>query len=249
MINFIILAAGRGSRLKKTTESIPKGLVKINKDNSILDHQIKILEQYKNKRIIIVVGYKSDKIIKNFKGKNIIFVKNKIWNKSNMLYSLVCAEKYLKEKDSVILYSDIIYSKSIIDKILTCKKQLCVAYDPNWLKLWKKRFKDPKIDAETFKMNKYQEIIEIGKKVTNLTNVKGQYMGILKIKVLMWRKIRKNFNLYDLKKMHVTHCLSQIIDKKLAKIKAVKNTKKWFEIDNNKDLKIAKNYLNKNILK
>tara|TARA_B100000780_G_C21106875_1_gene447046 strand:- start:1402 stop:2151 length:750 start_codon:yes stop_codon:yes gene_type:complete len=249
MINFIILAAGRGSRLKKTTENIPKGLVKINKDTSILEYQIKILEQYKNKKIIIVVGYKSDKIIKKFRGKNIIFIKNKIWNKSNMLYSLVCAEKYLMEKDSVILYSDIVYSKSIIDKIMTYKNQLSVAYDPNWLKLWKKRFKDPKVDAETFKINNLQEIIEIGKKVKNLKDVQGQYMGIIKIKVSMWKKIKKNFNLYDLKKMHVTHCLSQIINRNLAKIKAVKNTKKWFEIDNNKDLKIAKNYLNKNILK
>ena len=166
-----------------------------------------------------------------------------------MLYSLVCAEKYLMEKDSVILYSDIVYSKSIIDKIMTYKNQLSVAYDPNWLKLWKKRFKDPKVDAETFKINNLQEIIEIGKKVKNLKDVQGQYMGIIKIKVSMWKKIKKNFNLHDLKKMHVTHCLSQIINRNLAKIKAVKNTKKWFEIDNNKDLKIAKNYLNKNILK
>lgn len=243
MINFIILAAGRGSRLKKTTENVPKGLVKINKNMSILEYQVNTLTKYNNTRIIMVVGYKSAKIIKKFKDKNIIFLKNKMWNKSNMLYSLVCAEKYLKENDSIILYSDIIYSKKIIDKIMGQKNQLSVAYDPNWLKLWKQRFNDPKVDAETFKINNSQEIIEIGNKIVNLKDVDGQYMGILKIRVSMWKKIKKNFNLYNLKKIHVTHLLSQIISKNIAKIKAVKNTKQWFEIDNNKDLKIAKRNL------
>ena len=58
LTNFIILAAGRGSRLKNTTKNIPKGLVEINSNNTILDYQINILTKYKNSKIFIVVGYK-----------------------------------------------------------------------------------------------------------------------------------------------------------------------------------------------
>ena len=36
MLNIIILAAGRGSRLKKTTKDTPKGLIKIYKDKTLL---------------------------------------------------------------------------------------------------------------------------------------------------------------------------------------------------------------------
>ena len=70
MPNFIILAAGRGSRLKRTTKSIPKGLVKLNKDKTILDFQIEILDKFKNSKIFVVVGYKSKKIKKHYKKKN-----------------------------------------------------------------------------------------------------------------------------------------------------------------------------------
>ena len=77
MPNFIILAAGRGSRLKRTTKSIPKGLVKLNKDKTILDFQIEILDKFKNSKIFVVVGYKSKKIKKHFQQKNLTYIQNK----------------------------------------------------------------------------------------------------------------------------------------------------------------------------
>ena len=39
------------------------------------------------------------------------------------------------------------------------------------------RFKNPLDDAETFKINKKKNIIEIGKKTKSYSNIQGQYMG------------------------------------------------------------------------
>ncbi len=242
MTNFIILAAGRGSRLKNTTKNIPKGLVEINSNNTILDYQINILTKYKNSKIFIVVGYKSKKIKEHFKNNNLKYIQNKIWNKSNMFYSLMCADKFLKKNPFIVLYSDIIYSKKIIDKMLIAKNKLSIAYDVNWLNLWKKRFKKPELDAESFFISEKGIIKEIGNKIKkkDLKKINGQYMGIIKIYPKAWSLIKKNISTKETKKLHLTHVFSKIINKKIFNIKGVKNTTPWYEIDNNKDLKIAK---------
>ena len=55
-MQLVILASGKGSRLKNKTKNIPKCLVKIN-GKSIIDYNKKIFSEFKN--IIIVTGYKS----------------------------------------------------------------------------------------------------------------------------------------------------------------------------------------------
>ena len=65
-MQYIILAAGRGKRLKKKTLNIPKFLVKI-KNKSILEYQLKLLEKFKFNRKIILTGYKHEKIEENMK--------------------------------------------------------------------------------------------------------------------------------------------------------------------------------------
>ncbi len=242
MPNFIILAAGRGSRLKNTTKNIPKGLVEINKGQSILDFQINILRKYKNTKIYLVVGYKSKKIIDHFKNQNLIYIKNKFWNKSNMFYSLMCADNLLKKSEFIVLYSDIIYSKNIIDKMILEKSNLSVAYDINWLNLWKKRFTKPELDAESFYIDKRNVIKEIGGNIkkNDIKKINGQYMGIIKIYPKAWSLIKKIFTKKESRKLHLTHVFNRIINKGLLKIKGVKNIYPWYEIDNNKDLKIAK---------
>ena len=57
----IILAAGVGSRMKKYTKLIPKGMIIIN-NKTIIERQIEILESVGINKIVIVTGYKSELI-------------------------------------------------------------------------------------------------------------------------------------------------------------------------------------------
>lgn len=67
----ILLAGGRGKRLKPITDYVPKPLVPIN-NTPILEWQIKFLKKFKINNIIICTGYKTEdienflKIKKNF---------------------------------------------------------------------------------------------------------------------------------------------------------------------------------------
>ena len=60
----IILAAGEGSRLYPYTKNIPKCMVKY-ENKSIISHQLNIFKKVKIKKIYLVSGYKSSKIIFN----------------------------------------------------------------------------------------------------------------------------------------------------------------------------------------
>ena len=57
----IILAGGRGKRLKPVTDYVPKPLVPIN-NIPIIEWQIKYLKKFDVKEVIICTGYKADMI-------------------------------------------------------------------------------------------------------------------------------------------------------------------------------------------
>ena len=57
----VILAAGRGERLKPLTDRIPKSLIKITDDKTCIDFVIDALKKVVDE-IVIVVGYMGEKV-------------------------------------------------------------------------------------------------------------------------------------------------------------------------------------------
>ena len=149
----LILAAGRGSRLKNLTNNKPKSFLTINKKKLI---EFIIDNFFKNfiDKIYVIIGYKK-KLFKDF--KNIKSIENKIWNKSNIVGSLIAADKIMSNNNTIISYSDIFYDETAIKNIITYEKKnfdIIILNNTKWKKYWKKRFKDPLIDLETFKLKK-----------------------------------------------------------------------------------------------
>ena len=119
-MDFVILCAGKGSRLKPITDTIPKCMVEIN-GKPILQHTIdKIKNLYKEYRIYIVCGYKKEVIQDYYKDSsdNITLVVQKDMNGTSSAIESV--ESYIKD-DFVVLSGDTLYSsydiKSIADNI------------------------------------------------------------------------------------------------------------------------------------
>ena len=61
----LILAGGKGTRLRPITHSIPKPLVKV-ADKAIIDYSVEHCLYHKIKNFIILSGYLSDKIVSHF---------------------------------------------------------------------------------------------------------------------------------------------------------------------------------------
>lgn len=232
MIRAIILAAGRGSRLGKITKESHKSLIKFKKTN-LLKNICKNLEENQINKISIITGYKKNL----FKNYNLKKFHNKHWKSTNMVYSLSKADTWLCKYTCIVSYSDIYYDSSAIKLLLKTKNNFVILNNKNWLNNWKSRYKNPLKDAESFKINKENYLIEIGKKEKSIKNIQGQYMGLFKITPKTWKKIKKKIP-YVLEKnnISITELINRLI-KLNFKIMINNYHSKWFEIDNKRDLK------------
>ena len=171
----IILAAGQGKRIKCITNKIPKCLIKINNE-SILERQIRFLNKYNIKDIIVVKGFKEKKI----KLSSINYIINKNFKNSEQLDSLFCASKEL-DQDVLITFSDIIYDFSIIKDLTKSKNgEIILAVDKKWKNRYKFRYDHPYEQADKVKINNKGEILKIGKAI-KLEETNGEFLGILRL--------------------------------------------------------------------
>lgn len=235
----IILAAGRGSRLKNLTEKKPKSLIKINK-KTILQHQLDIYKKCGIKKIAIVTGYKKN-LFNNLKVKKF---NNKIWNRTNMVYSLIKAKNWLENYDCIVSYSDILIGEKTIQDLIKAKHKFTLPYNLNWKKNWKLRYSRPLSDLETFRINKKQDIIDIGNKAKTLKEIQGQFMGLIKFTPYAWNRINFFLSTQNEKKenMQMTQLVQKLIKKKILKVKGIPIKDQWFEVDNFSDYLVAKKY-------
>lgn len=237
---FIILAAGKGSRLYPLTQKIPKCLVKY-KGRTILNHQLEVCKKNNVKKIYLVSGYKGNKI----KKKNIIKIKNDKFKSTNMVFSLFRAKKLFNgNNDIIISYGDIIFKKKVLKKLIKSKKDVSTVVDTKWYSYWKKRMDNPLNDVESLKLTKNDYITDIGKKVKKLSEINGQYVGLTKIsknmskKILnIWLSLNKEKNQKFVNNLYMTDFLRILIKSKI-KIKAILVKRGWLEFDEPSDLKI-----------
>lgn len=111
----IILAAGKGNRLKPITEKIPKPLISVN-GVRFIDTIIKGLMDNKINEIYVVVGYMKEKfeIIKE-EYPNIILIENPYYDVCNNISSLFVVRDKLEnsiilDADQYILNSEILFT-------------------------------------------------------------------------------------------------------------------------------------------
>ena len=230
----IILAAGRGSRMKNLTEERPKCLVEL-RGKALLDWQLEALRAAGISEIAIVTGYKRELLA----NRGLVEFHNARWAETNMVSSLACAQDWLQKGPCVVSYSDIFYSPMAVQSLMTCAASLAITYDPNWLELWTQRFGDPLLDAETFRLTPEHTLAEIGNKPISLDEVQGQYMGLLRFTPEGWAevlRIRSGLTSEQCDKMHMTGTLQKVINAGCVAIASVPYFGEWGEVDSANDL-------------
>lgn len=177
----IIVAAGRGSRMKGLTEAVPKCLLELG-GRTLLDWQTEALLTAGLSRIIIVTGYRSQ-LLRDFRsnpgGMNFECLENIRWAETNMVQTLMCALPSLSGAAALVSYADIVYKPAHVKALLTANEDIAVTYDRNWRALWSLRNENPLEDAETFRAENGR-LVEIGGRPESLAQVQGQYMGLLR---------------------------------------------------------------------
>lgn len=242
----IILAAGMGKRLKEYTKDNTKCMVKVN-GVTLIERLLRQLDSAKLSRVVVVVGYEGQKLIDyiNTLGIStpITFVDNPIYDKTNNIYSLSLAKDYMKEDDTLLFESDIIFE----DKILTG-----LIEDPRGTLALVDEYK-PWMDGTCLRLDDNDRIIDfISGKKFDFTNTSGCY------KTVNIYKFSKHFaekqyipfldayqealgvNEYYEQVLRVITMLdgAEIVGKRL-------NGEKWYEIDDEQDLDIAETLFDK----
>lgn len=239
----IILAAGRGSRMKKLTEEKPKCLVELG-GKPLLHWQLGALRTAGLKRILVVRGYASGCLQGDFD-----ITENPRWAETNMLSTLLCARDFTRHAFEqgvdrlVVSYSDIVYHPDHVRRLLTSRISIALSFDTQWEKLWTLRFGDPLLDAETFRQEDGL-LREIGNKPHSLADIQGQYMGLLSFDRQGWQTLVQCAA--DLgtavDKTDMTSFLRLLLARKIP-VGAVPVDGKWCEADSDTDITLYESAL------
>lgn len=129
----IILAAGMGTRLRPLTCKIPKCLLKIG-SKSILGHQLKAYENSDIDEIIVITGYKSEKVraecelFNETSNVNVTTIQNRDFQTSDNMYSLYIGMRYHRES-TVVNNADVFCSDQIFERATSNPHKSIAFYD------------------------------------------------------------------------------------------------------------------------
>tara|TARA_B100000900_G_scaffold390974_1_gene385139 strand:- start:668 stop:1861 length:1194 start_codon:yes stop_codon:yes gene_type:complete len=122
-LNLVILAGGKGSRIKKFLNNDSKPMAKFNNKNFI-EYIIQNFSKYNFENIFILTGYKGNNIIKKFDKKKYNFVKIKCLNEKKLLGTggaLFSLKK--KINDFILINGDTIFDINLVDLVSSLKKE------------------------------------------------------------------------------------------------------------------------------
>lgn len=234
----IILAAGRGSRLLHLTDSIPKCLVDL-AGRSLLDRCLHSLEQanVKKEDIIVVTGYKKEQIEQRFSLKTLY---NPVWDKGNMVRSLLEAKDYLANETCLVVYSDVVFSSKVIEQVINSPYDLVIPSYSKFWELWSQRIDNPLDDLESFEVDASNKLVGIGKRVNDRKFIQGQFMGIIKFTKDSWANTQKLLDTMSdeqILKLDCTSLIQKLIDLK-QDIHIINTDDLWLECDSVTDIKL-----------
>lgn len=242
----IILAAGKGTRLRPHTNEKPKCMVELC-GKPLIDYQLDAFKKAGINDVTVVAGYKEEKLVREGLKK----ILNPEFASTNMVSTLMCAKDLLDGADDVLLtYGDIVYEQRVLDAILHSDADVSLTIDKKWKRLWSLRMDNPLDDAETLKLDG-DLIKELGKEPSSYDEIEGQYMGLIKVSadkakelVKVWEQMDRSadYDGKDFDNMYLTSFIQHLINIGWP-VKAVPVENGWLEIDTVEDLEFYEEML------
>ena len=242
----IILAAGQGTRLKRYTQNLPKGMLEF-MGKTIIERQIEMYRKCGISDIIIVRGFAANKIAYD----GVKYYNNEDFANTNMVESLLAAKTEFDD-DIIVSYSDILFEERLLKGMMASDDNFAVAVDYNWRTYWQLRYGRVDFDTESLTINDEENITELGLENPNIEDISARYIGLLKFsksgldyitKILAdaynhfldkpWQQSGKT-----VRKAYMTDLLNAVIESG-RNVKAVRFDNGWIEFDTNEDYENA----------
>lgn len=234
----VIMAAGLGSRFGKMTETIPKGFIEVD-GKSMVIRSIETLIACGIERIIIGTGYKKEAYeALQEKYPQIECVFSPRYAETNSMYTLWNCREAIGNDDFILLESDIIYSQNAITELQKDNHPNIILITPVT------KFQDQYYVE-------YDENRVLTRCSTNKDeiNVKGELVGIHKLSSEFYHRICNEYEeiLSGKPKLGYEYQLLWM-SQNITPIYVLNSLDvKWYEIDDENDLKYAEDNIVKQI--
>jgi L-glutamine-phosphate cytidylyltransferase len=241
----IIIAAGLGSRLKKYTDNLPKCMLDF-AGKTLLQRQLEAFKINGLNKISVIRGFKKEKI--NY--PDLTYYENKEYKDNNILNSLMYAEEALNGH-VIVSYSDILFEKEVVKRLMESEHDISIVVDIDWRGYYINRKDHPINEAENVIFDANNNVVEIGKILTEKHDVHGEFIGMLKLsprgseifkkhfhraKDLYWNKPFQKAKTFQ--KAYITDIIQDMSDLGVP-IHCVIIERGWKEIDTEEDYKNA----------
>ncbi|MFI8323924.1 sugar phosphate nucleotidyltransferase [Streptomyces sp. NPDC085529] len=172
----LVLAAGAGRRLRPYTDTLPKALVPVDGDTTILDLTLKNFAEIGLTEVAIVVGYRKEAVYARKEaleakyGLQITLVDNDKAEEWNNAYSLWCAREVLK-RGVILANGDTVHPVSVEKTLLAARgrgQKIILALDTV------KQLADEEMKVVTAEGKGVQRIT----KLMDPAEATGEYIGV-----------------------------------------------------------------------
>jgi len=240
----VILAAGKGTRLKAKTDALPKAMIEI-ENKPLLEYSLDALIENGIADVIMVVGFRHETISRRFgthyRGLKIRYVLNDNFANSGSMYSLALVKDII-EDEILLMESDLLYESRAISLLLEDAHPNCILVAEL----------SGSGDEVYICANNKQEITELGKNipVSSKKNAIGELAGISRFQrpflQLVFSNAQKDFQNGNLN-YHYEECVFRTSHQTIPIHAVPGKDLAWIEIDTAADLQKAQEVIHPRI--
>ncbi len=236
-IRAVILAAGRGERLRPLTRSTPKQLIPVG-GKPILEHTLGVLEQAGVSSIIFVTGYRERRIqqyvARQFAHLKTRFIRNPIYARTNTLYSLWLARSAVNGRPLLLIDGDLVFEPVVLRSVLCSRGECLLACDSSAA---------PDDEGVRVSGEPRGRIVRIGKNAATSWTALGESIGLARISSQASRWLFRTCGAIlrsGGQKQYYEAAFQRMIEQGLAFSAVDIRGAKWVEIDTKADLRRAR---------
>ena len=166
---YIILSAGKGTRLQPLTLNHPKSLYKLDDNTTILQRIVRMIRKFDYEaEIVVVVGYMYKQIERELVDDNVKFVLNPFYSITGSMGSMWFAKDFLQRENVSIINGDIVVGDSLLEDVI------CQHTDYPYVLLDSSRKAENKYNVQV-----QNDLVCVMSK--NLTEYMGNYASVTKL--------------------------------------------------------------------
>lgn len=163
----ILLAAGKGTRISRMIEQVPKSTLPID-GTPLIRYTIDMLQK-KNIVSAVCIGYKKEEIYKTLEGLHVKYFYNPFYDITNSIASLWFAREFMND-DLLIMNADVWISEEILDLVLNAPYDNVLAIDKTRTEIGDYFFKT----TDNGSLKKYGKDLPLRER-------SGEYVGVAKV--------------------------------------------------------------------